>query len=271
MSRTPNLPSFLTDESVHVIIWCYTGGGHFFKENYQVIKDLISNSVPLCVIFSQAGAMVANRYGFFWDLKSIPLNYKSTIFLFSGLDVMKYNVQRILEEAKLPYSVIEPDPAFSMAISLANRRNTTIIISPMTSNTVAKVVNGICDTFITNLICGRLKSGKRIIGVPTDGLEQIILTNLPVRMIQLDKSQVINIDICKYGALKQEPRTKVSFDPKYCVGCKECEQMYPESFVSGEKLSLKIRKIDISNLKRLSREMKILKSPLEVKNTLEGT
>ena len=68
MKETAFLPSFLFHQSKSTVIWCYTGAGYGYKENYKQIINLNRNAIPIIIIFSNAGALVANRYGFFWNL-----------------------------------------------------------------------------------------------------------------------------------------------------------------------------------------------------------
>ena len=63
-----------------------------------------------------------------------------------------------------------------------------IVISPTTANTVAKIVNGIADNLITNVVAQSGKGQIPLIIVPVDQESGLITTTLPPR---------INKDICK--------------------------------------------------------------------------
>ena len=64
MNKSLSFFSFLSRQSTSTVLWCYTGAGHFFKSNLNQLLKLNQTKVPICLIFSNAGALIANRYGF---------------------------------------------------------------------------------------------------------------------------------------------------------------------------------------------------------------
>jgi flavoprotein len=52
-------------------------------------------------------------------------------------------------------------------------------VAPATGNTVAKIVNGIADTLITNAVSQAMKGGIQVIILPVDQKSGIVKTILP--------------------------------------------------------------------------------------------
>lgn len=258
MSLTPVVPPFLSDQSSPSVLWCYTGGGHFFDEIFAQINRINQESIPICFVFSNAGALVANRYGFFWKLANTDIKKGLLHFIFEKA-VARYNIKKILQEADFSYSVIQHDPAFSAAVTLANWEVKCILVCPLTANTAAKLAIGITDTLLSNLLASGLKSGKKIAVFPTDVLSQRIKTKLPTRQIKPASSSHINTAVCKFNALKKTPTNQIQFLPQYCVGCQKCVENYPNVFTYGDEIVYRIREIDSNNIKKLSSEVTVIK------------
>jgi flavoprotein len=66
-----------------------------------------------------------------------------------------------------------------LAAWLQMRKYEFLLIAPATSNTVAKIVNGIGDTLITNSAIMSLKAFVPVYILPTDYKESIVYTKLP--------------------------------------------------------------------------------------------
>ncbi|MFX0014752.1 MAG: flavoprotein [Promethearchaeota archaeon] len=263
MSLLPQIPSFLFDQTSPSILWCYTGGGHFFDEIFTQILKLNNKSVPICFVFSNAGALVANRYGFFWKLTHSDIKKEYFHFIFE-YTVAQYNIEAMLTDAEFSYSIIFEDPAFSVAIALANTQASCIIACPLTANTAAKLVSGIADSFISNLLSNGLKSGKKVVIYPTDAILQKIKTKLPVRQIKSTSSDCIDASVCRFNALKESSTNNIIFLPQFCVGCQACVKKYPTVFSFGDEIDLQIRKVDFLNIQKLGAEMTIFKTPKEI-------
>ncbi len=265
MKETPLFPHFLYQKSISSVLWCYTGAGYCFEENFEQIIKLNHESIPLCIIFSSAGALVANRYGFFWNLCQNPLEKDFIHFIFERKDVLRYNIKKLLDSAKLSYSFAPNDPAYSSAVSLANNEAVVCIIgSPITANTAAKLVNGIADTYITNLITQGLKAGKKIGIFPTDTTFPEAMSLLPIRYRGNPKSEKIDPKICQFNAIKNLSSNQIDFLAQYCVGCHQCVKMLPEIFSSEKKRKIKVRKIDAQNAARLEADFTIFTQPSEI-------
>lgn len=263
LSLLPILPPFLSDKTSSSILWCYTGGGHYFNDLFAQIIKINHEALPICFVFSDAGALVANRYGLFWKLAHSNINKEYLHFIF-GDTVAQYNIEKILREADFSYSIISKDPSFSFAEVLANSQVNCIIACPLTANTAAKLALGIRDSFISNLLSSGLKSEKTVAILPTDAFFGRIKTELPIRQIQLTSSSQINIEICEFNALKEAPNNQIQFVPQFCVGCQSCVKKHPAVFSYGDTIEMEIREVDFQNIQKLRSELTVFQSPNEI-------
>ncbi len=136
------------------IAWGITGAGDKIAEILEVMKDLKKQSedvVEIEVFISKAADTVLKFYRLEDELKrnfpkvQVELNSNSP-FLAAWLQMRKYEF---------------------------------LLIAPATSNTVAKLVNGIGDTLITNSAIMSLKAFVPVYILPTDYKESIVYTKLP--------------------------------------------------------------------------------------------
>jgi dihydromethanopterin reductase (acceptor) len=112
------------------IAWCITGAGHFLKESYEVFRTIkrgarpgASNLKPqtsnltISIFISNAGVEVLRMYGIFDKLKEI-----------SNGDYM----EEIFTEK-------EQGSSSPKAGRFSLRKYDAVVVSPATSNTVAKI------------------------------------------------------------------------------------------------------------------------------------
>ena len=258
------LTSFISLHKENLIVWCLTGGGDFFDENYKVFTQLLSEGQPMLAIFSSAGAIVQNRYGFFWNLARLGSNNPHVLFLFEGEECLQDNIQFLLDKANISYNVFPYDPAFSLGIWLANQKIKCIVASPLTANSVAKLTHGIADTLIVNILSAGKKANQLIGVFPTDRGLDSIMSSLPIRQKKPLPRSIINVKDCTFGALKIASSTLVEYLPELCVGCQICVKKYPEYFTVNEKIEVQIRKVDQANSQKLASEFRLFQSPDEI-------
>ena len=136
------------------VAWGITGAGDKIAEILEVMKDLKKQSedvVDIDVYVSKAADTVLKFYRLEDDLKQnfpkvqVELNSNSP-FLAAWLQMRKYEF---------------------------------LLIAPATSNTVAKIANGIGDTLITNSAIMSLKAFVPVYILPTDYRESVVYTKLP--------------------------------------------------------------------------------------------
>jgi archaeoflavoprotein AfpA len=138
----------------HKVAWGITGGGDKIVETVEVMKDLKKRSedaVEIQVFISKAADTVLKYYKLEDDLKQnfpkVQLEVNSnTPFLAAWMQMRKYEL---------------------------------LLIAPATSNTVAKIANGIGDTLLTNAAIMSLKAFVPVYIMPTDYNESIVYTKLP--------------------------------------------------------------------------------------------
>ena len=136
------------------VAWGITGAGDKIAEILEVMKDLKKQSedvVEIEVYVSKAADTMLKFYQLDEELKKsfpkvqVELNSNSP-FLAAWMQSGKYEF---------------------------------LLIAPASSNTVAKIVNGIGDTMITNSAIMSLKAFVPVYILPTDFKESIVYTKLP--------------------------------------------------------------------------------------------
>ena len=136
------------------VAWGITGAGDKIAEILEVMKDLKKQSEDVAeidVYVSKAADIVLK----FYKLE----------------DELKQNFPKVQVE-------LNSNSPF-LAAWLQMRKYEFLLIAPATSNTVAKIANGIGDTLITNSAIMSLKAFVPVYILPTDYRESIVYTKLP--------------------------------------------------------------------------------------------
>lgn len=134
------------------IAWGITGCGDYLKESLDIMKELThEHNLDVRVFLSRAGEMVVKWYKLFSELKtSFPKTYSekspNVPFLVGDLQLGKYDF---------------------------------LIITPSTSNTVAKIASGISDTLLSNAAAQAMKAKVPVYIFPADQKKGDIVTDLP--------------------------------------------------------------------------------------------
>ncbi len=153
------------------IAWAITGGGHMLEESIDAISQLIF-LFEIDLYISRAGEEVIKQYKFDGALNRLKEQHPNRLKI-------------ILES--------QQNAAFPASAKLGLGKYRSLIISPMTGNSVAKCIHFIADTLITNCFMQALKSHLPIICVPTDFKEGELLTKVP-------SAQTIKFTIDEYSA-----------------------------------------------------------------------
>jgi archaeoflavoprotein AfpA len=148
----------MTEEQVKTkkkkVAWGITGGGDKIAEFLEVMKEIrkeYESTVEIHVFLSKAADIVLKYYRLEDNLRQnfekvrVELN-SNTPFLAAWMQIHKYEF---------------------------------LLIAPATSNTVAKIANGIGDTLLTNATIMSLKAFKSVYIAPTDYREGTVYTKLP--------------------------------------------------------------------------------------------
>ena len=136
------------------VAWAITGAGDKIEEILQTMMDLKSESegkVEIDVFLSKAADTMLKFYHLEEDLhKNFPKVY------------LELN-------SNSPF----------LAGMMQSRKYEFLLIFPASSNTVAKLVNGIADTLVTNAAIMSLKAFVPVWVMPVDYREGVIATKLP--------------------------------------------------------------------------------------------
>ena len=235
------------------IAWVITGAGHFLKETFDVMGQLVKgNKVTVTTYLSSAGEQVVKMYGFWSKLERIsPGGY----------------LQEVLTES-------EEGPGFSHAGRFALGLYQALIVSPASGNTVAKIVCGIADTLATNAVAQAQKGEVPVYVVPTDQKEGFVETTLPYRVDRRECrlcEPCPVVEVCSYSAFRivdGVPR----IDSVLCQGCGLCVTACPFGAVKyGEKKRLRIRSVDVQNVERLRfmNNVTVLEHPQQIEEIIK--
>jgi len=122
---------------------------------------------------------------FIETMKQIKKEWEDTVeihvFLSKAAEtVLKfYNLETTLRESFEKVQVEVNANAPFLAAWMQMGKYEFLLIAPATSNSVAKIANGIGDTMITNAAVMSLKAFKPVYVVPTDYKEGVCITKLP--------------------------------------------------------------------------------------------
>lgn len=136
------------------VAWGITGSGDRLLEVFNVMKDVkkqYQNDARITVYLSKAGDLVVKYYRMFKDLQT------------------EFEKTRVEINSNLP----------TLAVQLQSGKIDFLLIAPATSNTVAKIANGIADTLLTNAAIMALKAFVPVYILPCDYREGVTVTQLP--------------------------------------------------------------------------------------------
>ncbi len=136
------------------VAWGISGSGDKLAETVDVmirVKKEYANEVDIRVYLSKAGEQVIKWY---------KLNEK-----------LNESFERVLVEANSNSPFLAGD--------LQTGKFGFLLIAPATSNTVAKIANGITDSLLTNSAIMALKGFSSVYIMPVDFREGTIMTKLP--------------------------------------------------------------------------------------------
>ena len=227
--------------------WAFTGAGHLLSESVEVLEELAKTN-DITVFLSNAGEEVLKMYGLFERVSSIT----------GG------RYKELTKESDQKYS-------FPISGRFSLGKYDMLIVSPTTSNTVAKIVHGISDTLVTNTVSQAGKGGVKTIIVPVDIKKGDVETVLPAK---LELNTCEDCDECQ--AYKACPNKaiipKQEIDLLKCTGCGTCENVCPFNAIeSGKIITIHMRPIDIENTQKLVTmdNITVLEEPKDILTYLE--
>jgi len=224
------------------IAWAFTGAGHLLQESVRVLEETAGKH-QITVLLSGAGEEVLKMYGLFDRVEAVTGGYYHEL-------------------------VREKEQMWSYPISgrLSLGRYDLLIVSPTTSNTIAKLVHGIADSLVTNAVAQAGKGRVKILLVPVDLKSGDLQTILPSKL-ELELCQ--HCPTCQAAAACPNDAITpgIEINLLNCKGCGSCQTACPFSAVSGgSKITIHMRDIDIKNTKKLSKVagVDVLKQPSEI-------
>jgi dihydromethanopterin reductase (acceptor) len=209
------------------IAWGVTGAGHYLKESYAVMTQLRKEGHDITTFVSRAGEEVSRMYGLFDGLKAISDgSYLNEVFLDSAQGSSFPKIGR-----------------FNL------KRYDLFVLSPATSNTVAKVVYGIADTLVTNCAAQAMKSGVPCYIVPVDQVQDVV-SEMPYT---IDRAKCEACEACPPREACPNEAIDGQIDLLKCQGCGTCVDLCPEAAISGGgPVPVSIRKVDARNTRLLA-------------------
>lgn len=209
------------------IAWAFTGAGHYLEESVTTLEK-VAKSHEVTVLISRAAEEVLKMYGLYDRVKAVTGGYYNEFTL-------------------------ERDQEFSYPITgrLSMGKYDLLIVSPTTSNTIAKIVHGIADTLVTNAVAQAGKGKVKTLIVPVDLKAGDVETVLPSKL-ELDKCQkcdpCIAAEHCEANAIIPGVEIKLL----NCIGCGVCQKMCGFGAVIGGKIiTICMRQIDVDNTRKL--------------------
>jgi len=169
------------------VAWGITGAGDRIAEYVQIMKEIkeeYDDTVEIQVFVSKAGETVLKFYNLENEVKQ---------------NFPKYIVEM---NANSPF----------LAAWMQIRKYEFLLIAPASSNTVAKIAQGIGDTMLTNAASMSLKAFAPVYVVPVDFEEKTILTKLPngkdmkLRIRKEDAENVRKLELMEDMHVLSEPQ-----------------------------------------------------------------
>ena len=136
------------------VAWGITGAGDKIAEFIEMMKEIqkeYADTVEIQVFLSKAADLVLKYYKLENDLKQ------------------NFSKVRVEVNSNTPF----------LAAWMQMHKYEFLLIAPATSNTVAKIANGIGDTMLTNATIMSLKAFAPVCIAPTDYREGTVYTKLP--------------------------------------------------------------------------------------------
>ncbi|MDR2967792.1 MAG: dihydromethanopterin reductase (acceptor) [Methanobacteriaceae archaeon] len=224
--------------------WAITGAGHLLSESVEILEKLANNH-EITVFLSNAGEEVLKMYGLYERVAKITGGY--------------YRELAIDRNQRFSYPI---SGRFSLG------KYDLLIVSPTTSNTVAKIVNGISDSIVTNVVAQSGKGRVKTLIVPVDIESGDVETVLPSK---LELEKCTGCDVCEASKSCSQNAiiSKTEIDLLKCIGCEECRDACPFGAISAGKLiDIHMRDIDIENTHKLilMEGITVLNNPNEIKD-----
>jgi len=225
------------------VAWGITGAGHLLLESVEILENM-AHEHEITILISKAGEEVLKMYGLFERVKKLTGGYYREL---------------ALEK--------DQESSFPITGRLSMGRYDVLIVSPTTSNTIAKIVYGIADSLITNAVAQAGKGRVKTFIIPVDMESGELQTVLPSKL-ELDLCQKCQICEAAAACPNDAINPGVEINLLECEGCGLCQQACPFGAISGGKIiTIYMREIDIKNTGKLDEldGIDVLKHPSKLK------
>ncbi|MBS1263409.1 MAG: Dihydromethanopterin reductase (acceptor) [Methanonatronarchaeales archaeon] len=180
------------------VAWGITGAGHLLEESVERIEELSVNH-DVTVFLSGAAEEVLKMYGLGERLDSV---------LGGGY------LNELLRES-------EAGRSHSKAGRLALGKYDLLVVSPCTSNTLAKMAHGVSDSLVTNCFAQAGKSRVPAFVVPVDLEDSVSETPYRVRReLCVECEDCPPADVCPVDAFDRSAGTQIVLER--CTACGLC-------------------------------------------------
>ncbi|MDL5502694.1 MAG: flavoprotein, partial [Candidatus Methanoperedens sp.] len=137
--------------------------------------------------------------------------------------------------------------SFPKAGRLLLKKYDALVLTPATSNTIAKLAYGIADTLVTNAVAQAVKGNVPVYIVPVD-IEGHIESKMP---FFIDREICKRCEICL--PVRKCPNKAITdqIDLLKCNGCGLCVKLCSYGAITGGLTRIKVRDVDSKNVKIL--------------------
>jgi archaeoflavoprotein AfpA len=174
------------------VAWGITGAGDKIAEIVETMKDLkkqAEDKVEIDVYISKAAETMLKFYRLDEEVKR------------------SFNKVMVEQNANSPF----------LAAFMQSGKYEFLLIAPCSSNSVAKIVNSISDTMLTNAALMALKAFQQVWVLPTDYRENVVSTLLPngkemkLRVRKEEADQVRKLEATEDVHVFESPRKMQEF------------------------------------------------------------
>lgn len=222
------------------IAWGITGAGSYLEETLETAGKLSRANNKVTFFVSEAGEEVLKTYGL--------LNALFDLVSDEYLDEIMLETKTTVSTSKIGRFML-------------NKYN-CLVISPTTSNSVAKMAYGISDSLISNLFTSATKSRVKTLVVPVDYVEDKSLSP-----IVIDRKKCKRCERCfPKEECPNEAIKNYKIIHSRCDGCGACVEVCSYDAVEKKEISIKPRKLDLENVAKLEKmeKVKVIKNPSKV-------